>query len=120
MELAIEHHHRVDIASTDRLSGAIEDFRHLLYMAVVGSRRGEPRTLRLVDHADVDHLQHIMQNHRLYDHAFTRNDLHHLLEHQTVQSLMDGRPAETQQRRDRRLVDALAWLEFAGDDAILD
>ena len=45
---------------------------------------------------------------------------HHLLEHEPIERLMDRRPAKPEKRRHRRLVDAFARLEFAGDDAILD
>ena len=98
----------------------IDDPGHILDMVVVCTRRGKPRALCLIDHADIDHLQDVVQNDRLYYHALARNDLDHLLQHEAVHGLMDRRPAETEERRYRCLVEALAWLELAGDDAVLD
>ena len=89
-------------------------------MGVVRPRSRQPCTLGFVDQSHIDHLHHVMQDYRLDDHAFARNDLDHFLDHQAIESLVDGGAAQSEQCRDRRFVDAFARLELAGDDPMFD
>ena len=62
-------------------------------MSVVSSRSSKSSAIDFIYQAHIDHLHHVLQDHRLDDDTFARNDLDHLFKHQPIDSLVDGRSA---------------------------
>ena len=93
VKLAVECHQRVNIAAEIALRGPIDDAGEIFLYAVVSSRRGKSSAIDFIDQAHVDHLHHVLQDHRLDDHTLARNDLDHFFKHQSIDSLVDGRPS---------------------------
>src|SRR5436190_640473 len=85
-----------------------------------GSRSWMAGKVDFVDQTGLDNLQNLIKAYRPYDNALARNDVHHALDHQAIQRLMDGCPANFQHRRELQFINVLAGLEGAGDDAMLD
>ena len=79
----------VNVARRDRFGGPIDNADEVIYVRVVSSRGGKSSAIHFIYQAHLDHLHHVLQDHRLDDDTLARNDLDHFFKHQSIDSLVD-------------------------------
>jgi hypothetical protein len=120
VKCAIEKHQFLDIAQrrpVPRLGEGVFERRDV---GVAGTFRREPRAVDFVDDAGLGDLKDLVEAKRPYHRALVRNDVDHPLQREALERLMDGGAADCEHGGKLQLVEVLARLQRAGDDAQLD
>lgn len=92
---------------------------HLSDVSIIAVQRGQARATHLVGQADIDVLHHFVHADGLDDDPLAWNHLHHALESQPIQGLMDRSSSDVQKLAQMRLVETSARPELQGQNAML-
>jgi len=88
MKFTVECHEGVNVARGNCFASPIDNADEIFNVRIVSSRRGESCAIDFIYEAHVDHLHHVLQDHRLDDDTLAWNDLDHFFKHQPIDSLV--------------------------------